>query len=209
MTVSGSWTLDALVEAYQQHQRRTRGLRDPTLLGYARFVRLLIRAAMGDDLIDLRRLGPSDVIQFVSAMTGRFSPRSMRTVGTALRSFFRFLRAEGVCDERLEAAIPAVAHWRLATLPRCLSDEQLAQLLASVDASTPCARRDRAHRALPRDPGAPARRGRRPASRRHRLAPWHRPPADAQDTARRRSSASARRRPRDRQLPAPRAPDDG
>ncbi len=144
MTVPGSWTLDALVEAYQQHQRRTRGLRDPTLLGYSRFVRLLIRAAMGADLIDLRRLGPSDVIQFVSAMTGRFSPRSMRTVGTALRSFFRFLRAEGVCDERLEAAIPAVAHWRLATLPRCLSDEQLAQLLASVDASTPCARRDRA-----------------------------------------------------------------
>jgi integrase/recombinase XerD len=144
MTLPGSWTLDALVEAYQQHERRTRGLRDQTLLSYARFVRPLIRAAMGDDPIDLGRLHPSDVIQFVRAMTGRFSPRSMRTVGTALRSFFRFLRAEGVCDERLEAAIPAVAHWRLSTLPRCLSEEQLAQLLASRDASTPCARRDQA-----------------------------------------------------------------
>lgn len=144
MTVPGSWTLDALVEAYQQHQRRTRGLRDQTLLNYARFVRLLIRAALEDDPLDLRRLGPSDVIQFLRAMTGRFSPRSMRAVGTALRSFFRFLRAEGVCNERLEAAIPAVAHWRCATLPRCLSEEQLAQLLACRDVSTPCARRDRA-----------------------------------------------------------------
>jgi integrase len=51
---------------------------------------------------------------------------------------------EGVCDERLEAAIPSVAHWRLSALPRCLTDEQLDQMLASFDAPTPCARRDRA-----------------------------------------------------------------
>jgi site-specific recombinase XerD len=81
---------------------------------------------------------------FVSSMTGRFSPRSMKAVRTALRSFLRYLRVKGLCDERLEAAIPAVAHWRLSTLPRCLSDEQLDQLLASFDTSTPCGRRDRA-----------------------------------------------------------------
>jgi hypothetical protein len=33
------WTLDALVEAYRQHQRSTRGLRERTLDGYARLVR--------------------------------------------------------------------------------------------------------------------------------------------------------------------------
>lgn len=51
---------------------------------------------------------------------------------------------EGACDERLEAAIPQVAHWRLSTLPRRLSDPQLAQVLASLGASTPCGPRDRA-----------------------------------------------------------------
>ena len=139
-----SLTLDALIEAFEQHQRRTRGLRDQTLHGYARFVRGLIREALGEDPIDVRRLDPSDVVRFARAMTGRFSPRSMKAVGTALRSFMRFLRTEGVCDERLEAAIPAVAHWRLSALPRCLTDEQLDQLLVSFGASTPCARRDRA-----------------------------------------------------------------
>jgi hypothetical protein len=68
----------------------------------------------------------------------------MKAVRTALRSFFRFLRVEGLCEERLEAAIPAVAGWRLSTLPHCLSDEQLARVLASLDASRPCGRRDRA-----------------------------------------------------------------
>jgi integrase/recombinase XerD len=144
MTVPDFWTLDALVDGFEQHQRRTRGLHDQTLHGYVRFVRPLIREALGGDPIDVRRLGPSDVIRFVRGMTGRFSPGSMKAVGTALRSFFRFLRTQGVCDERLEAAVPHVAHWRLSTLPRCLSDEQLAQLLASFDLATPCGHRDRA-----------------------------------------------------------------
>jgi site-specific recombinase XerD len=144
MTIPDSWTLDALIEAFEQHQRRTRGLRDQTLYGYARLARGLIRETLGDDPIDVRRLGPSDVIRFVCAMTSRFSPRTMKTVGTALRSFFRFLRTEGVGDERLETVIPAIAHWRLSALPRCLSDEQLARVLASFGGSTPCVLRDRA-----------------------------------------------------------------
>jgi integrase/recombinase XerD len=144
MTGSDSWTLDTLVEAYKQHQRRTRGLRDQTLHGYERFVRLLVRGALGDDPIDPTRISPSKVIEFVGSMRGRFSPRSMKAVRTALRSFFRFLCVQGLCDELLEAAVPAVAHWRLSTLPRCLSDQQLAEVLASLDTSTPCGHRNRA-----------------------------------------------------------------
>ena len=49
MTVPSSWTLDDLIEAYTQHQRRTRGLRPQTLRGRARLVRMLVRAALGAD----------------------------------------------------------------------------------------------------------------------------------------------------------------
>lgn len=137
-------TLDGLVEAYKRHQRRTRGLREQTLHGYERLVRLFVRASLGDDPIDPSGIGCSDVVEFVAVMQLRFSPRSLKTVRTALRSFFRFLRVAGLCDERLEAAIPRVAYWRLATLPRCLTGEQLTRLLASLDTSGSCARRDRA-----------------------------------------------------------------
>ena len=133
-----------VVDAFVAYQRRTRGLRDRTLQGYARIAHLLIRDALGDDPIDVGALRPCNVVQFVREMTGRLSPRSMKTVGTALRSFFRFLRAEGFCDERLEDAIPPFPNWRCATLPRCLSDEQLRLVLGSFDTSTPCGRRDRA-----------------------------------------------------------------
>ena len=139
------WTLDELVEAYRQHQRRTRGLREQTLDGYERLVRMFVRAALGEDPIDPTRLSSGDVVGFVAAMRARFSPCSMKAaVRTALRSFLRFLRFKGFCDERLEMAVPRVAHWRLSTLPRYLTDEQLALLLSSLDACTPCGRRDRA-----------------------------------------------------------------
>ena len=60
MTMSNpdSWTLDTLIEAYKFHQQRTRGLRELTLHGYQRLVRLLVRAALGDDPIDPRRSSP-------------------------------------------------------------------------------------------------------------------------------------------------------
>jgi integrase/recombinase XerD len=138
------WTLDALVEAYKQHQRRTRGLREETLDGYERLVRMFVRAALGDDPIDPSRLSSADVVGFVVAMQARFSPCSMKAVRTALRSFFRFLRFEGMCDGQLELSVPRVAHWRLSTLPRYLNDAQLALLLASLNGSTPFGRRDRA-----------------------------------------------------------------
>jgi integrase/recombinase XerD len=144
MPSNDSWTLDTLVEAYNQHQRRTRGLRAQTLHGYERFVRLFVCGVLGDDPIDPARISASQVIEFVGSLRGRFSPLSMKAVRTALRSFFRFLCVQGLCDERLEAAVPAVAHWRLSTLPRCLSDLQLAKVLASFDASTPCGHRNRA-----------------------------------------------------------------
>ena len=144
MTVHGSWTLDRLVEEYTQQQRRTRGLRPQTLRDRARLVRILIRAALGTDPVDPALLAPADVVAFITSLQGRFSPGSMRTVRSTLRSFFRFLRFQGFCGDELEAALPAVAYWRRATLPRSLTDQQVQQVLGSFDTSSPCRQRDHA-----------------------------------------------------------------
>ncbi len=137
-------SLDTLIDAYMQHNWHVKGLRDSTVYGYERLVRLFVRASLGEDPIDPLRLRPPDVTQFVTSMRGRFSPGSMKTVRTAVRSFLSFLRMEGLCDQRLEVAIPTEPHWRLSTLPRCLSDEQFKQVLASLKLCTPGALRDRA-----------------------------------------------------------------
>jgi len=145
MVIYDSCSLDTLIEAYKQHQRRVKGLRDETLRGYERLLRLFLRASLGEGPVDPKDLRPSDVTGFVSSMGSRLSTLSMKVVRTALRSFLSFLRTDGLCDQRLEAAIPPGAHWRLSTLPRCLSDEQLKQVFAALRLQrTPCAYRDRA-----------------------------------------------------------------
>jgi len=144
MMAQNTWTLHALIEAYEQDQQRTRGLRTRTLRGYVYIVRQFVRTILGTDPIDLTRLTPSGVVQFIASVQQRFCPASMKTVATSLRSFFRFLQLKDLCSARLAAAVPTVACPRLATLPRGLSDEQHERLVTSLGVERPCGRRDRA-----------------------------------------------------------------
>jgi integrase len=58
--------------------------------------------------------------------------------------FLRYLASQGKCRAGLDAAIPTIAGWRLASLPRCLSTDEVEQLLAACDPSSPMGLRDRA-----------------------------------------------------------------
>jgi len=66
----------------------------------------------------------------------RLSPKSAQRMTSALRSFLRFLAVEGVAAASLAGAVPSVANWRLAGLPRALGPVEVAALLASCDRST-------------------------------------------------------------------------
>jgi site-specific recombinase XerD len=135
---------EVLVQAFEQYLRSSRGAAEETCRGYIRYVREFLTACFGRDRVDVRKLGPSDVVEFVTAKSTHLQPRSIQQVATALRALFRFLRVEGVCDPRLVDAVPTVAAWKLSVLPRSLTEEQLRQLLASLEGSTTRGRRDRA-----------------------------------------------------------------
>jgi len=144
MTMPNVWSPDSLVAAFVRHQQRTRATCQHSLRSYERYVRQFLLRSLGDGPFDVTRLGPSDVIQFVSTRTAEYRPRTVKAVATALRLFFRFLCAAGVSAARLDEAVPTVAGWRLSALPRSLTVEQHQQLLSSLDSSTGCARRNRA-----------------------------------------------------------------
>lgn len=75
-------------------------------------------------------------------------PGSAKFVVTALRSLLRFLFLAGHTHCQLASAVPAVAHWGAGSLPRALSPDGVAALLADCDAATLGGRRDRAVLAL-------------------------------------------------------------
>jgi len=63
---------------------------------------------------------------------------------TSMRAFLRYLSFRGLCRTDLDQAVPAVAHWRLASLPRCLTADEVDRLIGACEGSSIACLRNRA-----------------------------------------------------------------
>lgn len=128
-----------LLGSFFAWMRERRGTSDAGLYNYGMPIRRLIsRMNENPSGLDAHSLR-----QFVlkESQGGRWAARRCRT---AVRMFLRFLIAEGRCRAGLLGAIPVVAQWRLASLPRPLPAEDVERLIASCERSSITGKRDRA-----------------------------------------------------------------
>jgi site-specific recombinase XerD len=143
MTSRDRLTLEDVLAVFDEHLRRTRGVCAGTRRNYRRYVRAFLETVFADGPVEVSTIHARDVVGFVGDLAGRYRPRSVELAASALRSFFRFLRAAGVRGDRLEDAVPMVPH-RPSSLARHLQPGRLEQLITSLDASSPRGLRDRA-----------------------------------------------------------------
>ena len=138
-------TIDEVIRAFQAHIARTRGTPHSGQHAQGRYVRAFLAQVFGDGQIDLRAIAAADGILYITSLAGRYRPSTVSNARAALRAFFRFLRVQGVRDDRLEDALPpAASKRRLVGLPRHIEAAQLERLLSTLDGSTPTTKRDRA-----------------------------------------------------------------
>lgn len=129
-----------LVAAFTAWYQTHRGVSALTLRHYARGAR-----AMLDTLgPDVRTWTPQAVRQFLATVLGAGRPPSTQALITATRAFVRYLAFRGDVRPDLALAIPAIARWRLASLPRPLSADELARVLQACEGDQPARIRDRA-----------------------------------------------------------------
>jgi integrase/recombinase XerD len=136
-------SVDGLLVGFDEHLRRTRGVCAGTRRNYTKFVHAFLGAVFADGPVDVSGIAPAQVIEYVEAVTRTYRPRTAEGAATSLRSFFRFLRAEGLREDRLEDAVPMVPH-RPSGLVRHLDPRRFEQLIASLDSASPRGLRDRA-----------------------------------------------------------------
>ena len=136
-------TLEGVLAGFDEHLRRTRGVCPGTRRNYARFVRALLQTMFPAGRVEVAQIHPRDVVEFVGGLSRRYRPGTVGLAASALRSFFRFLRAAGLRADRLEDAVPMVPH-RQTGLVRHLDPGRFEQLIASLDSSSPRGLRDRA-----------------------------------------------------------------
>jgi site-specific recombinase XerD len=130
----------ALVIAFCDWFRMHRGASEPTVRLYARGAREALEA-LGDDVA---KWTVRSVRDYVLERAGQSGAPTTQKLITSLRAFLRYLNLTGASPDDLAAAVPAIASWRLARLPRCLSAEELTRVIAACDGTTPGRLRDRA-----------------------------------------------------------------
>jgi integrase/recombinase XerD len=143
MPADSTWTTEAALAAFDDHLRRARGVGEGARVNYGRWVRAFLDECWPDGRLRVEELGAEDVIGFIGETSRRYQPRTLELAATSLRSFFRFLRAQGLGAEGLEDAVPMVPH-RRSGLVRHLDQRAMNDLIASLATSSARDLRDRA-----------------------------------------------------------------
>jgi integrase/recombinase XerD len=130
---------EQLVYRYRRYLLDERGLARKTVIDRERTVLLFLSEHREHELRDL---DAGVVSRFVTRQCRHLSVRSAERLVNGLRSFLQFALVEGLISVPLTSAVPSVARWSGASLPRGLAPGQVKALLASCDRHCPMGLRD-------------------------------------------------------------------
>lgn len=131
-----------ILRRYQEHLRSERGLVTSTVIGYKTFIHKFLVERFRKGPLLFGELRSSDISAFVLRHAPTMSPRRAQLMTTAFRSFFCFLFQSGELETDLAACVPTVADWRLSTVPKYLTPEEVGRVVAACDRRTSTGRRD-------------------------------------------------------------------
>ena len=134
----------ALLARYEGYLRRERALAECTIAAYLVFVRAFVTERFAGGAVRPDSLRPGDIHGFLLARVRRMAPKRAQYMGTALRSFLRFLFLHGDTGTDLALAVPTVRQWRLSSVPRHLCARDVERLLRAYPRSSATGRRNRA-----------------------------------------------------------------
>lgn len=115
-----------------------RGLAEGTVVADVHVAGLFLATRPAEDL-RLDEVTPAEVVEFVRRQC---EGRGSAYVTAGLRAFLRFCHVTGLVPRPPVDAVPKVASWRLASLPKAVDPPIVAALLASCDRRSTFGRRD-------------------------------------------------------------------
>lgn len=136
--------VDVMLARYGRYLTSERGLGAASARGYLDALRPFLRSRLAANgrHVDVEHLSRADVTAFVVARAPTQSRHAAKMTVCVLRSFLRFLHLEGSMPTLLVDAVPSVAGWRLAGMPRTLEASDVQRLLAACDRHTAIGARD-------------------------------------------------------------------
>jgi integrase/recombinase XerD len=136
------WPIDLVIEQFAVYLREVGGLSEATCVTRTRYAREFLEMKFGRRKPRWTALQPKDVLSFVKTYAQRARPSSTQVAASSIRCFLRYLQAQGWCRTSLVAAVPSVALWKLSSLPKVLSEDQVREFLSTFDRSQAVGLRD-------------------------------------------------------------------
>jgi integrase/recombinase XerD len=134
--------VERCLQEYVQYLESYRGFVPTTIAGYTLPVRRFLVREYGADPVQLGALRAPAILSFIRHHVQRHGRLSATYLTNALRSFFRFLRHRGEITLDLVAAVPSVAGWTLAGLPKQLARGVVRRVLANQERDNAAGRRN-------------------------------------------------------------------
>lgn len=131
--------LDDYLAWMRERQHSAEGTLDLRSHSITKFLEWVGAAATADGLSELKA---EHVETFFLAYAHEKGPAARRSMQAALRTFFRFCFHEGYILHHLDHAVPTLRSYKLAQVPRGLTEPQAQAVLQSIDRSTAAGRRD-------------------------------------------------------------------
>jgi len=130
------------VEEYKNYLLRQRGISKRSLPNYLSYVEQFLADRFVGNALRFEELAAQDVTGFVRVHISMLSPGRAKLLGTALRSFFRYLLHQGWISVDLSRCVLPVAVRSISTLPKSLPPGTVQHLLTQQDRKTPRGRRN-------------------------------------------------------------------
>ncbi|GAG09983.1 unnamed protein product, partial [marine sediment metagenome] len=129
----------AYLKWMRHYQHASEGTLEVRCHSITQFLKWLGPDAIPEGLSKLSSDRIEDFFISYARSMGRSARRSMQS---ALRTFFRFCFYQGYIEQSLEYAVPTLRTYKLATVPRGLTDTQAQQVLRCINRNSHVGRRD-------------------------------------------------------------------
>lgn len=134
--------IEQVVDEFALYLRQERVLASATIVNYSPFIERFLAERFGGGQVQLSGLCAADVVGFVQRQAACLHLKRAKLMTTALRSFLQYARYRGDITIDLAAAVPAVANWSMASIPRSISPDHAKRVLAHCNRQTAAGRRD-------------------------------------------------------------------
>lgn len=132
-----------LLRDYEDYLRGNRGLAENSIHVYIPFIRSFLASQKGrTNRVSQRWINTLAIRDFVLGHIQHRSGEYIRLLGTALRSFLRFLFLSGRIARDISPSVPTIRKYRQAVPPAFLSPAEVERILVKTDRSTSTGRRD-------------------------------------------------------------------